>query len=130
MAEHPNVLLMCRATEAFSKGDMDGLRAMFDEDATWHVPGRSPVSGNYKGHSQIFAYFGKLAQLTGGTFKVEMHDCVGNDQHVVGLDRLTATRLGKTLDINLGLVVHVRDGKILEGWDLFSDQYAWDEFWS
>lgn len=69
-------------------------------------------------------------ELSGGSFQVELHDVVASDEHVVNLDRLTGNREGKSLDINLALVVHVRGGKIAEAWDLFSHQYAWDDFWS
>jgi ketosteroid isomerase-like protein len=61
--------------------------------------------------------------------KVELHDVVAGDEHVVNLDRLTGKRDGKSLDIKLALIAHVTDGKIVEAWDLFSDQYAWDDFW-
>ena len=130
MSEHPHASLMREASAAFSRGDIDTLKQMIDEDVIWHVPGRSVVSGTYRGHEGLFGYFGRLMELSGGSFKVELHDVVASDEHVVNLDRLSGTREGKTLDIDLALVVHVRGGKIAEAWDLFSDQYAWDEFWS
>jgi ketosteroid isomerase-like protein len=42
---HPNEELVRRGFDAFSKGDVDTLRALFDPDAVWHVPGRSPPLG-------------------------------------------------------------------------------------
>lgn len=130
MSEHPYASLMREASAAFSRGDIDALKQMIAEDVIWHVPGRSVVSGTYRGHEKLFGYFGRLMELSGGSFKVEVHDVVASDEHVVNLDRLSGTRGGKTLDIDLALVVHIRGGKIAEAWDLFSDQYAWDEFWS
>ena len=130
MADHPNAALMRRATEAFSKGDITTLKQIIAEDAVWHVPGRSQVAGDYRGHDQIFGYFAKLMELTGGTFKVDLHDVLATDDHVINLDRMTASRGDKTLDMDLVLVVHPKDGKIAEAWDLFSDQYGWDDFWS
>jgi ketosteroid isomerase-like protein len=59
-----------------------------------------------------------------------VHDILATDDHVVNLDRMTATRGEKKLDQDLILVVHPRDGKIAEAWDRFSDQYAWDDFWA
>ena len=130
MADHPNAALMRRATEAFSKGDIATLKQIIAEDAAWHVPGRSQVAGDYRGHDQIFGFFGKLMELSGGTFKVELHDVLATDDHAINLDRMTGRRGDKTLDMDLVLVVHPRDGKIAEAWDLFSDQYGWDDFWS
>ena len=130
MAEHPYAALMRLASQAFSNGDIAALKNMISDNAIWHVPGKSQVSGDYSGHAEIFGYFGKLMELSNGTFRVELHDVVASDEHVVNLDRLTGMRENKALDISLALVVHIRDEKIAEAWDLFSDQYAWDEFWT
>ena len=130
MAEHPNAALMRGAAEAFINGDMATLKQLIAEDAVWHVPGRSQLSGDYHGHDQIFGFFGKLMELSGGTFKIQLHDVLATDDHAINLDRMTGTRGDKALDMDLVLVVHPKDGKIAEAWDLFSDQYGWDDFWS
>jgi ketosteroid isomerase-like protein len=38
---HPNEDLIRRGYDAFSRGDMDTLRALFHPDIVWHAPGRS-----------------------------------------------------------------------------------------
>jgi ketosteroid isomerase-like protein len=68
--------------------------------------------------------------MSGGTFKAEARDFMTSAEHVVSLERLTGARDDKTLDIDLALVVRVRDGQIAEARDFFSDPNAWDEFWS
>jgi ketosteroid isomerase-like protein len=130
MSEHPNALLMKRANKAFSTGDVETLKQLIAQDAVWHVPGRSALAGDHRGHDEIFSFFGKLMELSGGSFRAELHDVTASNEHAVNLDRVTASRSGKALDINLSLVVHIRDEKIAEAWDFFSDLYAWDEFWS
>lgn len=130
MAEHPNVQIMMRANEAFSKGDIAALKEIIAEDAVWHVPGKSILAGNYQGHEEIFGFFGRLMELSGGTFKADLHDITASHEHAVNLDRLTGRRGEKILDINLALVVHIEEGKIKEAWDVFTDLYAWDDFWS
>jgi ketosteroid isomerase-like protein len=82
---HPNEELTRRAYDAFSKGDVDTLRQVFADNAVFHEPGRNPVSGDYKGIDQILAFFGTLAERSGGTFRVNLHDVVANDEHAVGL---------------------------------------------
>jgi uncharacterized protein len=130
MSAEENAALLKRAAEAFARGDAATLRELIAEDVVWHVPGRSPVAGTYRGHGELFGYFGKILELSAGTFRAEVHDTLATDEHVVNLERVTATRGIKQLDVDLILVVHPRDGKIAEVWDRFSDQYAWDEFWS
>jgi uncharacterized protein len=130
MSAEENTALLKRAFDAFTRGDAETLKELIAEDVVWQVPGRSPVAGTYRGHEELFGYFGKIMELSAGTFHAEIHDTLATEEHIVNLERLTATRGNKQLDVDLILVVHPREGKIAEVWDRFSDQYAWDEFWS
>ena len=130
MAEHPNIALLKKGYEAFGKGDMETLTELFDQDATWHVPGEGPLSGNYSGREAIFGFFGQIAVLSGGTFKAEPHDFLANDEHAVVLLNSTANREGKELNMNETNVYHIKDGKAFEAWTFSEDQRAIDEFWS
>ena len=130
MAEHPNVALLRRGYEAFAKGDMATLTELWSEDAVWHVPGNNLISGEYRGRDTVFALFGQIAQLTGGTYQVKLHDALANDEHAVALARATGSRQGKQIDFLDVAVYHVSDGKIAEAWSFTDDQRAEDEFWS
>ena len=127
---HPNEETVRRAFDAFAKGDMDTLRDLMDQDAVWHSPGRNPLSGDYRGVDEILGLFARLAELTGGTFRAELHDVVANDEHAVALYVTRAEREGRTLETKNVLVNHMRDGKFTETWALSDDQYAGDEFLS
>jgi uncharacterized protein len=67
-------------------------------------------------------------ELTGGTFRSELHDVVANDEHAVSLFAARGQREGRTLDARNVLVTHVRNGKLGETWLFSGDQYAADEF--
>jgi ketosteroid isomerase-like protein len=69
-------------------------------------------------------------ELSGGTFRLEIHDVLANDEHVVILSTAHAERNGKTVANNGVQVAHVRDGRLVESWLHAADQYAVDEFWS
>jgi ketosteroid isomerase-like protein len=127
---HPNEDLTRRGFDAFAKGDVDTLRELFDQDAVWHVPGRSQLSGDYRGMDTILGLFAKIAELSGGTFRIDLHDVVANDEHAVGIDVSRGEREGRTLEDRNVLVSHIRNGKIAEAWLLNDDQYAADEFFS
>lgn len=129
MAEHKNAALIRRGYDAFSKGDMDTINEIFADDIVWHISGRSAVAGDYKGKQEVFGFFGQLAERSGGTFSIELHDVLGNDDHVTALTHERAQRDGKTMDVNFVHVWHVRDGKAVEFWAASSDMYAGDEFW-
>ena len=127
---HPNEELLRRAYEAFGKGDIDTVLGAFDDDIVWHVPGRNTIAGDYKGKAEVTAFFGKILELSGGTFKLEVHDVLANDEHVIVLSRLTGERAGKRLDDNAVHTWHVENGKATEFWGVSLDPYADDEFWS
>ncbi len=126
---HPNEELLRKGYKAFSEGDLETISAMFADDIVWHTPGKSSISGDYKGKEQVFEFFGKVTQETGGTFKIDIHDVIANDEHAVVLAKTSAQKDGKTLEGNGVGVYHIEDGKVTESWQLAEDQYAIDEFW-
>jgi ketosteroid isomerase-like protein len=126
---HPNEELIRKGYEAFGSGDMATLDELFADDIVWHAPGRNQLSGDYRGKQEVFAQFQKVMELTGGTFKLEIHDVLANDEHAVVLVRATGQIEGRTLDDNGVQVLHISDGKIAEQWLHPGDTYAGDEFW-
>jgi len=127
---HPNEDLVRRGFAAFGTGDMATLGELFADDVVWHSGGRSPIAGDYKGKDEVFGFFAQLAQRAGGTFRVDIHDVLANDKHVVALTTGTAEREGKRLSDNGVQIFHVKDGKVTETWFYPGDQYAADEFWT
>ena len=127
---HPNEELVRRGFDAFSKGDGDTLRELFDPDAVWHAPGRSRLSGDHRGVDDILDFFARTLELTAGTFRIELHDVVANDEHAVALYVARGEREGRSLEDKSVLVIHVRNGRFLETWQHSEDQYAADEFLS
>ena len=117
--------------DAFGRGDLDTLRnEVFTEDTVWHVGGRSQLSGDYTGQ-ELFDWFGRLVELSGGTFQVSVHDVTTSDQHAVVLTEASAERNGRRLDGAKGLQVHhFQGGKISESWLSAEDTYTFDEFWA
>ena len=127
---HPNETIIREGFDAFAKGDLDTLRRLFAPDAVWHSPGRSPIAGSYKGVDEILSFFGRVAELSGGTFASEVHDVAGNDEHVFAATSVTARREGRSLRDTGILLFHVRDGRVTEAWVTNGDQHLVDEFWS
>ena len=130
MAEHPNVDLVRKGYEAYSTGDMDTITKLFADDILWHIAGRSPLAGDYKGRDQVFGFFGKLMELSDGTSKIEVHDILANDEHAVAIVTGSGTRNGKSLNSPDVHVFHMKNGQVVEFWDSPLDQYEADEFWA
>jgi uncharacterized protein len=126
---HPNEELVRKGYEAFGKGDIETLNDLFADDIAWNVPGRNQLAGTYRGKDEVLGVFQKTAELTGGTFKLEMHDLLANDDHVVGLIHATGEHDGKKLEDNSVQIFHIKNGKVTEQWLHPGDPYATDEFW-
>lgn len=131
MGAHPNVETTRQGYDAFSAGDLEAIRDRFSPDIVWHVGGTSPFSGDYEGIDEVFGFFGKITQESGGTFKFDVQDILANDERVVVLAHVTAERNGKRLDQNTCNVHHVNaEGETTEFWSFPEDQAAGDAFWS
>jgi ketosteroid isomerase-like protein len=127
---HPNEDLIRKMYEAADAGDIPTFQQLFSPEVVWHEPGKSPVSGDFKGIQELLGLFGKTLELSAGTFKLDLHDLLVNDEHAVGLNTASAQRNGKAWSDNQVNVFHIEDGKITEFWNHPRDLYAKDEFWS
>jgi ketosteroid isomerase-like protein len=131
MTPDENVAIMQRAYDAFNAADIDTLTELFDESVVWHLPGRSSMAKDYQGRDATLAYFGQIGQESGGTFQAELQQLfAGPDGRVIGLQRSTAERDGKRLDVDNCIVFELKDGKVVDGREHFENLHAWDEFWS
>jgi uncharacterized protein len=124
-----NIEAIRKGYEAFQTGNLDMLRdELFDKDIVWHNPGKNVTSGDHHGPEAVIASFVKQFELTDGTFKVEIHDVLGSDDHAVVLGTASGQRNGKTLDSQYAHVCHMRDGKLVEAWIVDFDPSKTDEF--
>ena len=130
MSEHPNVELVRRGYEAFSKGDLQTIDELFADDIVWHNGTTGPFAGDRRSKKEVFEFFGELAERSNGTFAIEVHDVVGGDEHVVALTTTHGTRNGKSLDSRGADVWRLRDGKAVEFWHMATNTGVADEFWS
>ncbi len=127
---HPDAELIRTGYEAFGRGDIPTVLDLFDDGIVWHAGGRNLLSGDYHGHDGVIAFFAKLMDLSGGTFKLSVHDITASDGHVMAIVDLTAERDGRSWDNNGVHVWHLTDGKVVEFRAIAVDPYLDDEFWS
>jgi uncharacterized protein len=130
MSARDNGDLIRSGYEAFSNGDMETIANLFAPDIRWSVSGRNVISGTYNGQDETFAFFGKIMELTDGTFAVAVHDLLASDDHVVVLAKESASRNGKSLESDDVHVWHIADGKAVEYWAISKDQHEVDKFWA
>jgi len=125
--EHPDAVAYRRTADAFRKRYWDVLAALIDEDVIWHVPGTAPLAGDVHGRDELFRFFERLNETTDGTFKLEGHDVLGTDDHVVALSDMSAIKDGALVAVHVVSVFHFKDGRQQERWFHPSDIAAWDQ---
>ncbi len=126
-----NAAIVARAYRAFNTGDIATLTTLFDENSSWHTPGRGSIAGNRKGRNAVFTHFGRYGGETGGTFRANLLNVLeSEDGRVVAVHHNCAERNGKQLDVLCCIVFELENGRIVIGREHFYDLYAWDAFWS
>ncbi len=127
MAEHPNVARIRDGYAAFAKGDFAVLNDLFAEDLLWHEPGQNQLAGEYRGREAVFGFFGKLMELTEGSFRIELGTVFADDEHGVAQVVLSASRGVRSARADAAQVFHLRDGRVTEFWSVAADPNAFDE---
>ena len=130
MAEDAYESLVRRTYQDFESGDLDLLGVVMAEDVVWHEPGRSSLAGDYKGPEAVLGFLGQLKARSGGTFRIEVLDVLSEPERAVVLQRETATRDGRALDVVAAVEFEIHHGKITEVTVYQADTYAFDEFWA
>jgi uncharacterized protein len=116
MAEHENVARLRQGYEAFAAADMEKMNEFIPENAVWHVTGNNVFSGDYKGRGEVYGYFGKLLETSGGTFKASLLHALGDDSFSVAIQRTTATFNGQDISSTDILVNRIKNGESVETW--------------
>jgi len=124
-----NSALIKGAYDAFGRGDVQSVFAAFADDIFWHVPGRGPLSRDYRGHAEVREFFDHFIRLSDGTFRVQVDRVLAADDHVVVLCTESATRRGRKWSSPQVHVWTVRNGKAAVFWQYQGDQQTEDEFW-
>jgi len=55
-----NSTTISKAYENFAHGNIPAVFAAFDAAIRWHIPGHSPLSGDFTGHDQVAEFSAAL----------------------------------------------------------------------
>jgi ketosteroid isomerase-like protein len=131
MSVEENLELVRRAYAAFSAGDAATLMEVFAADIVHAIPGSSAIAGSHKGTQDVLTMYGRLAELSGGSMRVELEDVLSDGaDRVISIHRTTAERNGQTMAEREALLITIVDGKVAEIQDFFTDIGSIDAFWS
>lgn len=109
--EHPNAELYRRIIAAFQAGDTDMMTSAVAADVRWHEAGKPEV---IEGRDAVMQRMSAAGQLDN---KVELHDVLANDEHVVAMLKVELTKPdGSQVAYPVVEVAHVKDGLVTERW--------------
>ncbi len=125
-----NAALIRAGYDAFARGDVQGALAAFAPDILWHIPGRGPLSRDYRGHAEVLGFFAHFMRLSSGTFRIQIDDIIAKDDRVVALCTESAKRGALNWSSPQVHVWTIREGRATIFWQFQGDQQTEDEFWS
>ncbi|WP_344986375.1 nuclear transport factor 2 family protein [Streptomyces violaceus] len=114
-----------------ARSSAGALRGLIASDATHHVPGDHPLSGDFKGVNAIIEMYERLGMETKGTMNAELIGiCVDGRGHAVGMTRFTAERNGKHLDDTGCIIFRIVGDKVTDLDECVEDIDMNNAFWS
>ena len=125
-----NATIIRKAYDDFGNGNIPAVLEAFDTSITWHVPGHSPLSGDYKGHDEVVEFFKHTLALSAGTFAIEVHHVLAEEDVVVVLVTVKAERNGRSAAFPEVQVWRLANEKVTEFREFQGDEQTEDLFWS
>ena len=132
--KHPNAELIERyhAAQAdfYGGGEIEPLVELLSEDVAWHVPGHTPISGDYEGRDAVLRYFTGRREHAGGRFRIRVRDVLASDSHAAALADGSVRRAGRTLEWDTIGLYRIEDGLIAECWLVPRNPDAFEAAWA
>jgi ketosteroid isomerase-like protein len=117
--------------EFYAGGGADALYDVLARDIEWHVPGHSPIAGDYTGVGEVMDYFARRRDRAAGTFRMEPGDVLtGVGDRVAVLTDGVAVLGGREERWSTVGLYRLREDRITGCWLLPLDPAAFDRIWS
>jgi YbgC/YbaW family acyl-CoA thioester hydrolase len=121
---------LTRQREMYSGGHLAPVEELLAEDVVWHVPGTSPIAGDYRGREAVTGYFRLRRELAGGAIRVTKGGEAHHEEALVQLADGRAPLGGREVVWRTAGVYRVADGRIAEAWLVPLDQEHFDRVWA
>lgn len=124
MAEHPHVAIFRQVHEKLQQGDFEAAFDALDDEVVWHQLGAETLHGK----QAVVDSMSGMEEFGADAFDIDIHDVVGNDEHVIGLVETTLNMGGQSFTYPTAEIAHVKDGKLTERWAFSDDTQRIIEF--
>lgn len=124
-----NAMVVRKAYEDFARGDVPAVLEAFDPAITWHVPGHSPLSGDYRGRDAVADFFRRTMALSGGVFAIDVQHVLADGDVVAAIVTVRAERHGEAAAFSEVHVWRLASGRIVAFREFQGDERTEDRFW-
>jgi ketosteroid isomerase-like protein len=124
MAEHPNVTMYREIHEKLQQGDFEAVFEALDDEVVWHQIGAETLHGK----EAVRESMSGMEEFGADAFDLDLHDVVGNDEHVIGLVEATLNMGDQSFTYRTAEIAHMKDGKVTERWAFSDDTQRISEF--
>jgi acyl-CoA thioesterase FadM/ketosteroid isomerase-like protein len=121
---------LARQRRMYEGGALQPVEKLLAEGVIWHVPGSSPIAGDYHGRASVTAYFRLRRELAGGSIEITKVTEAGHDAALVQLADGRASLGGAEAVWRTAGVYRVAGGRIAEAWLVPLDQQHFDRVWA
>jgi ketosteroid isomerase-like protein len=115
-----------RMVDALHWADAAAIGELLADDVVYHFPGRSAVAGTYRGRAEVLGLFGAFGRLLGAPPRLDSHDVVASEAHVVELATHSAAYRGQPYEWHAVRIYHIDGDRISEIWLMIEDINAFD----
>jgi uncharacterized protein len=116
--------------EMYAGGDLAAVEQLLAEDVVWHVPGISPIAGDYRGRPAVLGYFRRRRELAGGAIRIARGGEAHHEEALVQLADGRAPLGGADVMWRTAGVYRIAEGRIAEAWLVPLDQEHFDRVWA
>jgi uncharacterized protein len=121
---------LMRQREMYAGGELAAVEELLAEDVVWHVPGTSPIAGDYRGREAVTGYFRLRRELAGGAIRIIKAGEAHHEEALVQLADGRAPLGGREVVWRTAGVYRVASGRIAEAWLIPLDQEHFDRVWA
>jgi uncharacterized protein len=121
---------LARQREMYAGGDLAAVEELLAEDVVWHVPGMSPIAGEYRGRAAVTEYFRLRRELAGGAIRITKEGEAHHEEALVQLADGQAPLGGREVVWRTAGAYRVAHGRIAEAWLVPLDQEQFDQVWA
>ena len=115
----------------YTEGDPAAVRALLGDQIAWHVPGASPIAGDYHGPDEVIEYMLARGQLADGTFRMHRLDTLtGEGETIAVLTDGEVTIDGAERRWSTVGLYRLEGSQVAECWLVPLDQAEFDDIWT